>query len=305
MKHNTLRTIAATVVIAGLLACSDSTKVNSQTPQGAGTSQQVNYLTYICSLKLPSTLTFCGEKVPLDIPEVRERAEREFYVNIQSPGQLILNYKRLSRYFPLFSSILKQEGVPDDLKYISLAESALYMAKSPKDAVGLWQFMEGTAKRYGLRVDDDVDERKHVEKSTRAAIAYLKKSYAKFGSWTLAAASYNQGYEGTVDDVDFQRTTSFYDMFLNDETSRYIFRIVVLKELMEHAASYGMSINQSELYPAYQSSTVTVADAIPDLSAWALDHGTTYKEVKTLNPWIRRRALPKPKSGSWEIAVPK
>lgn len=307
-----MKTIHALALIfaVGFISCTQSEPARSQPPAATTTSASSsnfsNFATYLCSMQLPENLSFCGEKVPLDIPEVRERAEREFYVNLQMPGQLILNIKRSGRYFALFERIFKEEGVPDDLKYLALAESALFMARSPKDAVGLWQFIEGTARRYGLRVDDEVDERKHVEKSTRAAVAYLKHAYKQLGSWTLAAAAYNQGTDGTLDDVSFQNKNSYYDLFLNDETSRYILRIVVLKELMEHASSYGISINESEMYKAPSYTLSKEYNAIPDLSQWAQENGSSYKDVKILNPWIRRRSLPKPpKGGYWEIALPK
>lgn len=286
----------------GQHAFAGNSETQKSNPQGI---EAGNPIPFILSLRLPDELSFCGEKVPLDIPEVRERAEREFYVNIQSPGQLILNMKRTARYFPLFDKIFKEEGVPSDLKYLSLAESALYMAKSPKDAVGLWQFLEPTAKRFGLMVTEEVDERKHVEKSTRAAIKYLKNGFQRFNSWSLAAAGYNQGTDGIADDVSFQQKNNYYDLYLNDETSRYLLRIVILKEFIEHGAKYGLVIPQSEYYQETQYSIVRESSAIPNLSAWAIANGTTYKDVKMLNPWIRKRSLPAPKNGAWEIAVPK
>jgi hypothetical protein len=263
-----------------------------------------NYLTYLSSIPFPKTLSFCGEQVPLDIPEVRERAEREFYLNLQSPGQLILYIKRAGRFFPLFERILKEEQVPDDLKYLAVAESALFMARSPKDAVGVWQFMEPTAKSMGLRVDEFVDERRHIAKSTRAAIQYLRSGYKASKSWSLAAAGYNMGHGSVKENITFQKGESFYDLFLNEETSRYILRIAIIKELMEHAEKYGIVLSKDDVYQEPNVTTVKVDRPISNLAAWAINNGTSYKDVKLLNPWILKRALPAPHNGAYYIDIP-
>jgi hypothetical protein len=249
-------------------------------------------------------LTFCGEKVPLDIPEVRERAEREFYLNLQTPGQLILYIKRAGRFFPLFEQMFKEEHVPDDLKYLAVAESALFMARSPKDAIGVWQFMEPTARSMGLRVDEFIDERRHVGKSTKAAIQYLKSGYSASKSWSLAAAGYNMGHGSVKENIDFQKGETFYDLFLNEETSRYILRIAIIKELMEHAKKYGLNISEEDIYKPSKVKTVKVDRPIVDLAEWAINNGTSYKDVKLLNPWILKRALPAPKGTPYYIDVP-
>ena len=263
-----------------------------------------NYLTYLSAIPFPKTLSFCGEKVPLEILEVRERAEREFYLNLQSPGQLILYIKRAGRYFPLFERILKEEQVPDDLKYLAVAESALFMARSPKDAVGVWQFMEPTARSMGLIVDEFVDERRHIGKSTRAAIQYLRSGYNASKSWSLAAAGYNMGHGSVKENITFQKGESFYDLFLNEETSRYILRIAVIKELMEHADTYGIVLSKDDVYPEPIVTTVKEDRPITDLASWSINNGTSYKDVKLLNPWILKRALPAPKNGAYYIDVP-
>jgi hypothetical protein len=263
-----------------------------------------NYLTYLSAIPFPKTLSFCGEKVPLEILEVRERAEREFYLNLQTPGQLILYIKRAGRYFPLFEKILKEEQVPDDLKYLAVAESALFMARSPKDAVGVWQFMEPTAKSMGLQVDEFVDERRHIGKSTRAAIQYLRSGYNASKSWSLAAAGYNMGHGSVKENITFQKGESFYDLFLNEETSRYILRIAVIKELMEHADKYGIVLSKDDVYPEPIVTTVKVDRPIMDLASWSINNGTSYKDVKLLNPWILKRALPAPKNGAYYIDIP-
>lgn len=259
----------------------------------------------ISTFHLPKKLDFCGESVPLDDHEVRKRMDREFLLNLQWDGQAMLYLKRSGEYFDLFSRILKEEGAPDDLKFLSVAESALFMAQSSRGAVGLWQFIPETGKRYGLRIDDAVDERRDPEKSTRAAVRYLKDNYARFGSWSLAACAYNQGEGATADDLTFQRGTTYFDLYLNEETSRYLFRIVAIKEIMTHPDRYGYYLGRKDYYQTPPSRQVTVRDAIPNLSAWASEQGTTYKNVKLLNPWILHRALPSPgSSGAWVIRIP-
>ncbi|MGA1249781.1 MAG: lytic transglycosylase domain-containing protein [Candidatus Kapaibacteriota bacterium] len=265
---------------------------------------RASYLAFLSNVPFPETLTFCGEKVPLDIPEVRERAEREFYLNLQTPGQLILYIKRAGRFFPLFEQMFKEEHVPDDLKYLAVAESALFMARSPKDAIGVWQFMEPTARSMGLRVDEFIDERRHVGKSTKAAIQYLKRGYSASKSWSLAAAGYNMGHGSVKENIDFQKGETFYDLFLNEETSRYILRIAIIKELMEHAKKYGLNISEEDIYKPSKVKTVKVDRPIVDLAEWAINNGTSYKDVKLLNPWILKRALPAPKGTPYYIDVP-
>lgn len=264
-----------------------------------------NFYSYISSLTLPAKLSFCGEEVPLSVPEVRERAEREFFMLLQQPGQIVLYIKRAGKYFPLFDRIIKENGMPADIKYISVAESALYMARSSKGAVGLWQFMEGTAKAMGLQVDEFVDERRHPEKSTYAAMKYLKSGYLGNKSWTLSAAGYNMGHGGLKENIDYQYAESFYDLYLNEETSRYILRIVIIKELMENYAKYGFNLRTEDLYTPEKTRLIDVDYRIDNLAEWAKVNNTTYKDLKVLNPWILKRSLPKPPSGkTWKIELP-
>jgi hypothetical protein len=258
----------------------------------------------ISALELPAKLDFCGEAIPLNDPDVRKRMDREFLLNLQWDGQVMLYLKRSGEYFPIFERILAEEGAPDDLKYLSVAESALFQSQSNKGALGLWQFIPETGRRYGLRVDDVVDERKDPEKSTRAAIRYLRDNKNRFGSWALAAASYNMGEAATDDDLSFQKGNSYFDLFLNEETSRYLFRIVALKEIMQHAEKYGYFLQQGEYYRLPKYTVVTEADAISNLATWAVAHGTTYKDIKLANPWILKRSLPRPAGEPWKINVP-
>lgn len=269
------------------------------------TSQaEKSYFEQISSFTLPDKLELCGERLPLEIPEVRERAEREFYMLLQQPGQIILYLKRSGRYFPMYEKLIKENGLPDDVKYLSVAESALYQSRSSKGAEGLWQFMEGTARSYNMRVDKDVDERRHPEKSTRAALTYLKRSFASYKSWAATFASYNMGQSGVSNAMAFQDSDSYYDLFLNEETSRFVFRIAIIKEIMSNSEKYGFKIPKWERYSPDNVRSVKVDGAIANLAEWAKANGTSYKDVKLLNPWILGRSLPAPKGDAWIIAVP-
>ncbi len=288
-----------------VIACTETGETIGKPNNTKAPSPEKGFYQYISSLKLPDKLDFCGEKVPLEIPEVKERAEREFYLLLQQPGQIILYLKRSGRYFPMFEKVIKEMRMPDDIKYLSVAESALYMARSPKGAVGLWQFMKGTARHMGLQVDEYVDERRHPEKSTRAAMKYLRSGFKKRKSWTLAAAGYNMGHGGLNENLDYQSADDFYDLYLNEETSRYILRIVIIKELMKNHKKYGFNLTDDDLYKPDKTREITVDDKIENLSDWAISKGTSYKFVKLLNPWILKRELPKPKRGeSYIIDVP-
>ena len=290
--------LIAAVGVAGMISgCAESAQ------SASGSNEPLRPLP-ISTWKLPDTLSFCGERVPLDIPEVRERAEREFYMNLQTPGQIILYLKRSGRYFPMYERVLRDMKAPQDLRYLSVAESALFMARSSKDAVGLWQFMAGTARELGLQVDDDVDERRHPERSTRTAVKYLRMGFDSNGSWTNAAAGYNMGHTSFAKTRDFQSGTSFYDCFLNEETSRYILRIAVIKHIKEHAHEYCSVVPANERYASEKTKRIRVTEAIDNLATWAAANGTTYKDVTLLNLWILGRKLPAPARGAWEIEVP-
>lgn len=256
---------------------------------------------WISKISLPNKLDFCGERVPLEIPEVRERAEREFYLLLQQPGQLCLYLKRSGKYFPIYEKLLAENKMPDDIKYLSVAESALYQSRSSKNALGLWQFMKGTANTYGLIVNKYVDERCNVEKSTAAALKYLKNSRESLGSWTLAAAGYNMGNAGVRRAMTRQNLSNYYDLFLNEETSRFVFRIIIIKELMKNSQRYGLNFNEKDLYSLGDVSTRKVNGAIQDLENWAVENKYLYKDIKLLNPWILTNELP---NGNWELLVP-
>jgi len=269
-------------------------------------SAQQNTAELLSTFTIPEELSFCDEKVPLDDIEVRERVDREFISTLQQSGKILMYLKRAQRWFPVIEKILKEENMHDDLKYLCVAESELTQARSPIGALGFWQFMEETALQYGMRVNEYVDERMNVEKSTRAACKYFRNAKVKLSSWTMCAAGYNQGITGTERAIDFQGTNNFFDLYLNEETSRYVLRIAVIKYIMSHSSQFGYLITDDVMYQPYNIESVAVTSAIPNLNNWANEHNTTYKYIKLLNPWLKKSELPAPPQGEqWNLSIPK
>lgn len=255
-------------------------------------------------LYFPTAVDFAGESAPLQISDVRERLDRELLVNANLDATTVLIIRRANRYFPIMEPILKQYGVPDDFKYLAVIESGLLNVTSPSGAKGFWQFMPDTAKERGMEVNELVDERYHLEKSTEAACKYLLAAKAKFGTWTMAAASYNGGMTGLSKKIDEQKVSNYYDLGLTDETSRYVFRILALKEIMKQPALYGFSIYPSELYAPIPTKNVEVDSTITDLTGFALSQGINYKILKIHNPWLRDKKLLNPSNKKYEIKIP-
>ncbi len=256
------------------------------------------------SAYLPVNMSFCGERVPLEITDVKERLDRELIVNINLHSATSLIIKRASRYFPDIEPILKRNGIPDDFKYLCVIESALTNATSTAGAKGFWQFMPETAKEYGLEVSSTIDERYHIIKATEAACSYLKKAYNKFGNWTLVAAAYNRGMAGIERQQIAQGVTDYYDLYLNEETSRYVFRILALKEIMLNQDKYGYVFAKDELYRPVKTKTVTVNANIDNLQMWALDQGINYKILRLHNPWLIDTTMLVMTGKTYEIQIP-
>lgn len=254
--------------------------------------------------ELPKHLTFAGEKVPLERWDIKEQLDRELLYNYYAQYSTIYILKLTTRYFPIIEQRLKANGIPDDFKYLCVAESALRNQTSGAGAVGFWQFMSGTAPTYGLQINDEVDERYHVEKATDAACGYFRDAYNKFGSWTAAAASYNCGMGGYNKFSTQQQTSNYYDLLLPEETMRYIFRILAFKLLLPEAHKMGFIVQGHDAYKPFKTKTVTVDSSIPDLAQYAIDNGTTYKMLKTLNPWLRARTLTVKGGRTYEIQLP-
>ena len=252
----------------------------------------------------PTVVDFAGETTPLQITDVRERLDRELLINANLDATTVLIIRRANRVFPIIEPILQKNGVPDDFKYLAVIESGLLNASSPSGAKGVWQFMPDTAKEKGMEVNELVDERYHLEKSTEAACKYLLAAKEKFGSWTMAAASYNGGMSGLSKKIDEQKVSNYYDLGLTEETSRYVFRILALKEIMKQPELYGFSIYPTELYPAIPTKTVEVDSTINDLTDFAVSQGINYKILKIHNPWLRDKKLLNPSKKKYEIEIP-
>ena len=255
-------------------------------------------------LYFPTAVDFAGESTPLQISDVRERLDRELLVNANLDATTVLIIRRANRIFPIIEPILQQYGVPDDFKYLAVIESGLMNATSPSGAKGIWQFMPDTAREKGMEVNELVDERYHLEKSTEAACKYLLAAKARFGSWTMAAASYNGGMSGLGKKIDEQKVSNYYDLGLTEETSRYVFRILALKEIMKQPALYGFSIYPTELYPLIPTKNVEVDSTITDLTGFAMAQGINYKILKIHNPWLRDKKLLNPSKKKYEIKIP-
>lgn len=251
---------------------------------------------------VPDTVYFCGEEIVMSSFDLKERLDKELIVNTFYHSSTIQGFKRANRYFDEISGVLKDEGVPDDFKYLCLIESGLTQAKSPAGALGFWQFMPTTAKEYGLTISSEVDERMDVKKSTRAACAYLKDAYHVFGDWTLTAAAYNRGVSGIAKQMEEQGVESYFDLYLNNETSRYVFRILALKLIFENPEAYGFEPEKMELYEPVSYRTIKLNQPVLNLRKWAVDNGSNYKMVKLLNPWILGNKLT---SGNYSIRLPK
>ncbi|MDR0436698.1 MAG: lytic transglycosylase domain-containing protein [Bacteroidales bacterium] len=259
----------------------------------------------IFSPAIPDSMDFCGERVPLEIYHVFERMDREMLVNVYWQSNILLLIKRANRFFPIIEPILAEQGLPDDFKYLALAESGFTLAVSPAGAAGFWQFLKGTGQQYGLEINNEIDERYHLEKATVAAAKYLKANYNRFGnSWTLAAAAYNTGEGNIRRHIENQQTTDYYNMHLPEETSRYLFRILAFKTIFEDPIAYGIILREKDLYPPIPTRTVVVDTTITDLFAFARQQGTTYQQLKSLNPWLRSNHLPNKSRRTYKIFIP-
>jgi hypothetical protein len=258
----------------------------------------------IKSFSLPDTLYFAGERVPLENFDTRESLDRELNTNAYLHSSTMLVIKRANRYFPVIEPILKAHGVPDDFKYISVAESNLSNAVSPVRATGFWQFMPATAREYGLEISPEIDERYNLEKSTAAACRYLLKSYERYGDWALVAASYNGGTTGVDRQIGIQGQRSYYDLLLTEETARYLFRVLSFKVILSDPEAYGFDIPAEHLYPVIEFETVTVDTAVASFADFAAQYGTNYKILKALNPWLREPFLVNRHKKSYEIKIP-
>ena len=278
-----------------LTACSNSSR---QIPDSVGTH-------LFTPVELPDDVTFAGEKVPMEYYDVRENLDRELLSTVYFHSQTIRYIKSAPRLFSVIEPILKANGIPEDFKYLCVAESGFdARAVSPAKAVGLWQLLESTAKENGLEINAEVDERYHMEKSTEVACKIFKSAYQKYGSWALVAAAYNGGRAGLDQKIAVQKAKSYYDLLFVEETTRYVFRILALKLVMEDPEKYGFGIGKDDIYPIIKTETVEVKGPVTDLAAFAIEKGITYKTLKMFNPWLRETYLKNPARKTYKLKIP-
>jgi len=258
----------------------------------------------VTGVEIPDNIEFANEKVPIEDFDIKESLERELLINSYWHSQTLMLLKKSTRYFGMIEPILKKYNLPDDFKFLALAESGLSNVTSPAGAVGFWQFVPATAKEYGLEVNDEVDERYHVEKSTEAACKFLNASFKIYKSWTMSAASYNAGRTGLNKQIQRQYTDYYYDILLNEETARYIFRIIALKMILNEPKKYGFEISKEDYYQPIPYTEITIKTPINDLAKFAFEKGTNYKMLKMLNPWFRDNVLTNISGKSYVVKIP-
>jgi membrane-bound lytic murein transglycosylase D len=259
----------------------------------------------IYSPELPDKIDFAGEKVPLDLFYVRESLDREILANTFMHSSTILMFKRANRWFPVIEPILKKNNIPDDFKFLALAESNLANVVSPSGAEGFWQFLKGTAPKFGLEITEEVDERYNLVKATEAACQYLRTSYREYNSWSMVAASYNRGIDGVGKAIEKQHGTDYYNLYLVEETARYVYRILAMKQVYNNPVKYGFYLRQSDFYPPLPTYTVMVDSSITDLPAFAQKMKINYKVLREYNPWLRRYSLTNKAGKKYTITLPK
>ncbi|HVN57122.1 MAG TPA: lytic transglycosylase domain-containing protein [Bacteroidales bacterium] len=303
---NILNRKAAVVIIitmfvagAGLVAIlgfSNLSPAVSGKPTGTGNPSYV--------YKLPDSMFFAGERMPLENIDTRESLEREIITTAYRHSSTILIIKKSHRFFPLIEKILAQNGIPDDFKYLVAAESDMLNQVSPAGATGFWQIMAETGKEQGLEINNEVDERYNLEKATKFACDFFRKSYDRYGNWTLAAASYDGGRNAIDEQISIQREKNYYDLLLADETARYIFRVVAYKIIMNDPAAYGFELTEKDYYPELKFTEIRIDSGVSDFTSFARSFGTNYKNLKMMNPWLRKPYLTNRSRKSYLIKIP-
>ncbi len=259
----------------------------------------------IITVRPNKQINFAGEPMPIN-EDTRERLDRELSVNAYWQSATLLNLKMAQKHFPVIERILKENGIPDDFKYAAIAESGLRNVSSSASAKGYWQFMKTAAGEMGLEISEDVDERMHLEKSTKAACDYIKQLYKRFGTWTDAAGAYNVGPTMYAKSLTEQNEKGYYDLNINDETSRYVFRIMAIKEILSHPETYGYFVEDDDKYfPHPEYKEINITSSISSLSDFAHEHAITYRMLKYYNPWLITGKLNVPAGKTYTIKIPK
>ncbi len=257
------------------------------------------------SLTIPQKVEFADQTISLERYDMRERFDREQLIIAYGHSTSILHIKRANKYFPIIEPILKQNGIPTDFKYLAVIESSLDpRALSPMQAAGIWQFMPKTAQQFGLEVNDEVDERYNIEKATVAACKYLRSAYNKYKNWATVAASYNGGMGRVSDELEKQQVDEFFDLLLTSETSRYVFRILAMKQFMENPKAFGFQLQREDFYPTIKTKNVVIKDSVGNWTTWAAKYGISYYQLKDFNIWLRDRKLTNPNSKEYVIQIP-
>lgn len=297
---------AIAVVVCGLfIQAIQSPEVASQTTETATkVEQQSSQILRVEALDIPNVMTFAGERVPLQDTDVRERLDREIHVNTYWHSNMLLMIKKANRFFSEIEPLLKKYNLPDDFKYLAVAESGLDNVTSHAGASGFWQFMKATGKEYGLEINNYVDERYNLELATKVAAQYLINSKELFGSWTNAAAAYNAGNAGITKQMKRQDATDYYSLLLNSETGRYVFRILAFKEILSNPEKYGFYVDQQDLYQAIPTKTIIVNTPVQDFAKFAKQQGINYKILKIHNPWLRDTYLKNASGKAYSIKIP-
>ena len=301
MKKLSIAAIVLSVlaIVGEILICASSREDSEEVLQRAISN---NYRIY--SPILPDTMSFAGEKVPLSTYYVHEGLDLEVITNMYRHSSTMLYFKRANRYFPIIEPILKRNGIPSDFKYLCVIESGLTNATSPAKAQGFWQFIPSTGANYGLTVNDEIDMRNNLTASTEAACKYIRSLYNKFHSWTAAAAAYNCGENGLARRISKQSTDNYYDLWLNSETSRYVYRILAMKLIMQNPQKYGFHLRQCDLYPPIPTRAATLSGQNVDLYEFARNNGTSYKMLRMLNPWIQTDVLKNKSNQKYMVQLP-
>lgn len=300
-----LGSAAALALLAIFAPAETATASQSASASAEESTRQSTPLSPVISPVIPEYVTFAGKKISLDDTDMWERLDRELSAMSYTHGNTLLALKRANRYFPVIAPILKEQGIPDDMMYLAAIESTLNpRALSPAKAAGMWQFMPTTGKEYGLEVGTEVDERYDVEKSTRAACRYLKDAYAKYGNWESVAASYNGGMARVTKELADQQATSAYDLWLAEETMRYMFRLLAMKMIMESPQQYGFVLSASQLYQPIEYTTVKVNGPVDDWAKWAKNQGIDYMILREHNPWIRTKSLTNKTGKTYTVRIP-
>ncbi len=294
-----LGVLVLTFIVGKIFIFSVPEEINSDDTNQKNISNEYR----VFALNIPESVSFAGEKVPLDIIDVKERLDKELLVNTYWQSQGLLFFKRANKYFPEIERILKEKGIPDDFKYLALIESGLVNVTSPAGAKGFWQLMPKTAKEHGLEVNKNIDERYDYIKATEVACDYLLKAKKKFGSWTSAAAAYNMGIRGVSRELERQKVDSYYDLLLNDETSRYLFRVIAIKTIFENPKLYGFNYRDKDLYSMPELKQIKVDSTINNLADFAISQGINYKELKIHNPWLREINLNNSSRKEYELDI--